>query len=110
MGMEKTFLIKIILMSLIFVLAGCGSPNKTSDQLDISFSKTYYIRNPGGSMILIKKKLVEIGEADIRELPESYSYIPYEMQRFCVNGVSYLQFPSGVTVEYTPDGKIKTCK
>lgn len=28
----------------------------------------------------------------------------------CVNGVSYLQFVSGVTVEYTPDGKIKTCK
>lgn len=27
----------------------------------------------------------------------------------CVNGVSYLQFISGVTVEYTRDGKIKTC-
>lgn len=30
--------------------------------------------------------------------------------RVCVDGVSYLQFVSGVTVEYTPDGKIKTCK
>jgi hypothetical protein len=29
--------------------------------------------------------------------------------RSCVDGVSYLQFPSGVTVEYTPNGKIKTC-
>jgi len=27
----------------------------------------------------------------------------------CVAGVSYLQFPSGVTVEYTKDGKIKQC-
>lgn len=30
--------------------------------------------------------------------------------RECVEGVSYLQFPSGVTVQYTTDGKIKTCK
>lgn len=29
--------------------------------------------------------------------------------RSCVDGVSYLQFVSGVTVEYTRDGKIKTC-
>lgn len=29
--------------------------------------------------------------------------------RQCVGGVSYLQFPSGVTVEYLPDGKVKTC-
>jgi hypothetical protein len=27
----------------------------------------------------------------------------------CIEGVSYLQFPSGVTVQYTSDGKIKTC-
>lgn len=27
----------------------------------------------------------------------------------CVDGVQYLQFPSGVTVKYSPDGKIKTC-
>jgi hypothetical protein len=32
------------------------------------------------------------------------------MSRQCVEGVSYLQFPSGVTVEYVPDGNIKTCK
>ncbi len=30
--------------------------------------------------------------------------------RHCIDGVSYLQFPSGATVEYTPEGKIKTCK
>jgi len=30
--------------------------------------------------------------------------------QICVNGVSYLQFTSGVSVEYTPDGKIKECK
>lgn len=29
--------------------------------------------------------------------------------RICVGGVSYLQFVSGVTVEYSRDGKIKTC-
>jgi hypothetical protein len=29
--------------------------------------------------------------------------------RVCVDGVSYLQFVSGVTVEYTRDGKIKSC-
>lgn len=27
----------------------------------------------------------------------------------CIEGVSYLQFPSGVTVQYASDGKIKTC-
>ncbi len=30
--------------------------------------------------------------------------------RVCIGGVSYLQFTSGVTVEYTPEGKVKTCK
>lgn len=28
----------------------------------------------------------------------------------CVEGVSYLQFTSGVTVKYNQDGKIATCK
>jgi hypothetical protein len=29
--------------------------------------------------------------------------------RICVNGVSYLQFPSGVTVEVDRDGKPRPC-
>ena len=29
--------------------------------------------------------------------------------RQCVAGVSYLQFASGVSVEWTPGGKVKTC-
>ena len=29
--------------------------------------------------------------------------------RVCVAGVSYLQFTSGATVEWTPAGKVKTC-
>lgn len=28
----------------------------------------------------------------------------------CVGGVEYLQFPSGVTVAYNPDGTVKTCQ
>ncbi len=28
----------------------------------------------------------------------------------CVDGVLYLQFTSGATVKYLPDGKIATCK
>lgn len=28
----------------------------------------------------------------------------------CQGGVIYLQFTSGVSVKYTPDGKIATCK
>lgn len=28
----------------------------------------------------------------------------------CVDGVTYLQFTSGVTVKYLPDGKIANCK
>lgn len=28
----------------------------------------------------------------------------------CVDGVAYLQFTSGVSVKYLPDGKIATCK
>jgi hypothetical protein len=27
----------------------------------------------------------------------------------CVKGVEYIQFTSGVSVAYTPDGRIKTC-
>lgn len=29
--------------------------------------------------------------------------------RTCIGGVSYLQFPSGVTVEWTPEGKVRGC-
>jgi len=29
--------------------------------------------------------------------------------RTCVGGVSYLQFPSGASVEWTPANKVKTC-
>lgn len=29
--------------------------------------------------------------------------------RVCVDGVEYIQFTSGATVAYTPDGKVKTC-
>ena len=29
--------------------------------------------------------------------------------RTCIDGVSYLQFASGVTVEYTRESKVKTC-
>ncbi len=27
----------------------------------------------------------------------------------CIDGVRYLQFPSGVTVQYDRDGRIRTC-
>jgi hypothetical protein len=27
----------------------------------------------------------------------------------CVDGVRYLQFASGVTVQYGPDGRVRTC-
>jgi hypothetical protein len=30
--------------------------------------------------------------------------------RICVDGVQYLQFTSGATVAYGPDGKVKVCK
>ena len=29
--------------------------------------------------------------------------------RVCVAGVSYVQFTSGASVEWTPAGKVKTC-
>lgn len=29
--------------------------------------------------------------------------------KICIEGVSYLQFSSGATVQYTRDGKIKGC-
>ncbi len=28
----------------------------------------------------------------------------------CIEGVEYLQFTSGVTVAYLPNGNVKTCK
>lgn len=30
--------------------------------------------------------------------------------KICIEGVSYLQFPSGVTVQYNKDGKVVSCK
>lgn len=27
----------------------------------------------------------------------------------CIEGVRYLQFPSGVTVQYDRDGRVRTC-
>lgn len=29
--------------------------------------------------------------------------------KVCVDGVEYLQFPSGVTPAYTPEGRVKSC-
>lgn len=29
--------------------------------------------------------------------------------RACIGGVEYLQFTSGATVAFTPDGKVKNC-
>lgn len=29
--------------------------------------------------------------------------------RICIDGVEYLQFTSGATVAFTPDGKVKKC-
>jgi hypothetical protein len=29
--------------------------------------------------------------------------------KICIGGVEYLQFTSGTSVAYTPDGRIKTC-
>jgi len=29
--------------------------------------------------------------------------------KVCVDKIQYIQFTSGVTVAYTPDGKVKTC-
>ena len=34
---------------------------------------------------------------------------PTAWSRVCVGGVSYLQFTSGASVEWTPAGKVKTC-
>ncbi|CAI8871701.1 hypothetical protein [Methylococcus capsulatus] len=28
----------------------------------------------------------------------------------CIDGVEYVQFASGASVAYSPDGKIKTCR
>lgn len=39
----------------------------------------------------------------------SYAIRPIEPLTSCVSGVEYVLFPSGSTVAYTPDGKIKTC-
>ena len=38
------------------------------------------------------------------------SKITGEAQEFCHKGVSYLQFPSGASVQYNKDGKIATCE
>lgn len=32
-----------------------------------------------------------------------------EATKTCLDGVLYLQFTSGATVAYTPDGKVKQC-
>jgi len=34
---------------------------------------------------------------------------PIELSESCVDGVKYIQFPSGASVKYTRDGKIATC-
>lgn len=28
----------------------------------------------------------------------------------CINGVEYIQFPSGASVAYTPEGEVKSCQ
>jgi hypothetical protein len=43
-----------------------------------------------------------------RTTPASTAVTP-GWSRQCVAGVSYLQFTSGVSVEWTPAGKVKSC-
>lgn len=33
-----------------------------------------------------------------------------EASEFCYEGVSYLQFPSGASVQYDKDGKVVSCQ
>ncbi len=34
---------------------------------------------------------------------------PLPTTEVCINGVTYLEFPRGVSVEYDPDGKVRRC-
>ena len=55
-------------------------------------------------LVLIILSLNACGYAD-RVVATATSF-----SRICVDGVSYLQFTSGASVEYSPEGKVKTCR
>ena len=42
-------------------------------------------------------------------LDRKMSAMTGDASRVCIDGVLYLQFTSGTSVAYTPDGKVKTC-
>lgn len=43
------------------------------------------------------------------QVDRALSMVTGDASRVCVDGVQYLQFTSGASVAYTPDGKVKTC-
>lgn len=42
-------------------------------------------------------------------LDRNLASVTGQATKSCIDGVLYLQFTSGATVAYTPDGKVKTC-
>jgi hypothetical protein len=58
------------------------------------------------AMLLTACGLLSLGACGAWERATA-TYTGYS--RMCVAGVSYLQFTSGASVEYTPDGKVRTC-
>jgi hypothetical protein len=35
---------------------------------------------------------------------------PTKLSESCIDGVKYIQFPSGASVKYTTDGRVSTCE
>ena len=57
------------------------------------------------SVVVISASLTGCGWFDRKIVANFTGY-----SKICVEGVQYLQFPSGVTPQYTPDNRVVTCK
>ena len=56
-------------------------------------------------IVMVAAVLMTVGCGKVEQLNAHFT----GFAKVCVEGVSYIQFTSGVTVQYSPDGKILTC-
>lgn len=56
-------------------------------------------------LISCRENLIKYREDQVKNHGQRLEY-----PQICIEGVSYIQFPSGASVKYLPDGNIATCE
>jgi hypothetical protein len=86
---------KLMLLVMCLILVGCGSVQRGC--ANIEGSSRFDAPSPWFEKEIAAGKFVE-------------QRLGLSTLETCIDGVKYLQFLSGATVKYMPDGRIATCQ